>query len=261
MHQPFGPSPYPRCIRGQYSMESAIIIGGSRLSRAEELAVNELLRRTAGDCEGMPIYKVSWAADDNHGLSRKHLPTCPKTNPMDWACGCPMAEPWKLPTCFFDNQMSYHLLSWEPPSPALDQSESQTRLEGFMGEDYSKGTYACVMHFINSQTQEPITNVLAVVIEKIIPALRTSAEFIQLAQHGANAVLQAKRAQRSRDIKADLEKKQQKERERSLEVLTEVLHRPFGGEPFSAPGTKGRQTSEIVTSDLIREGDRNASSD
>jgi len=233
--------------------DSAIIIGGTRLTQAEELAINELLLRSAGDCEGMPLYRVTWAADDNHGLARKHLPSCPKTNPMDWSCDCPTLEPWKLPVCWHENQCSYHLLSWEPPSPSLELAEGQTRMEGYIGEDYGKGTYACVMHFIDPQTQVPLTNVLPVVVEQIIPRLRAMKEMVMLAQHGANAVLQSKRAQRSRDIKYQLAKKQQKQREGTLELVKEVMHRPFGGEAYSVPGEKSRHGNEILTSDLIRE--------
>lgn len=233
-------------------MESAVIIGGTRLPKAEELALNEMLRRSAGECHGMPLYRVTWAGEDNRGLARKHMPGCPKSNPMDWTCDCPMAEPWLLPVCWHENQQSYHLLSWEPPTEAHRLSESQTRIEGFVGEDYSKGTYACLLHFIDPRTHEPLTNILPVVVEQIIPRLRAMKEMVLLAQHGANAAVQSKREQRARDIKQQVELQQARDRQKQVDMLTEVMRPGFDGKPFSAPGRKGRHSNEVVISDLSR---------
>lgn len=225
-------------------MEVEILAGGSRLPAAQELALNELLKRYAGEVSGQALYKISWAAADNEGLARRHLPHCSKTDAFDWQCGCPPREPWKLPLCFHKNQCSYHLLSWAPPSPALERWENET------GEDYSRGHYDCVLHFLDGETRQPVSPT-SYIIEKMIPILRMAKEAQVAAMTGYRAVVERERAKRIERVKGE-----QKRKEREFEDFADAAIRDggpaFSGAPHTGYGPKFRHGSDFRVSDRRR---------
>lgn len=206
------------------------------------MALNELLRRAAGEVHGMPLYKISWAADDNHGLARKHQPGCPKLNPFDWTCQCPLADRNLLPLCFHENQESYHLLTWVPPNAALTAIESQAHA------DYAKGCYECVMHFIDPETQKPF-NPTVTVVELMVPLLQEAKECAVAAMLGVDAVFQRERQKRL-DQEEERLKRSAQAYDRFAEGLLKETLPAFGGESHTGYGPKFRQASELTTSDI-----------
>lgn len=219
-----------------------ILFGGKRIADETLRALNELLRRQAGDYQGMPLYKVSWSGDDNKGLARRHGVSCPKTDPFDWDCECPLASPGSLPRCFHENQASYHLLSWEPPSRDMMAFEEQT------GEDYSRGTYACVMHFIDPTTGEPV-DPTAAIVEKMVPVLKEMREATNAALHGYNAILRRTRQDiMNREIAR--QERLKKKRDTDIDAMLRETEPAFGGEAFAGQVPKQKQTADKSLSDL-----------
>lgn len=226
--------------------EKAIIIGGERLPREKEIALNAQIEKYAGSYVGMPLYKISWSADDNKGLARRHIVGCPKVNPFDWDCLCPLQNPNDLPVCFHENQMCYHILSWEPPSMSLLSFEEQ------MNEDLSRGTYACIgVHFINEETGKPV-DPTAGVIELMVPALKELREMSNANLHGAKATVDRMRLDK---INAAQEKEQR--REAAFDADADDILRDsapgFDGQPHSSmAGEKRKQSSDITLSEIER---------
>lgn len=226
-------------------MSDILVLGGERLSREKEVALNELLKRHAGDVDGIPFYKISWAADDNRSLARNHQVYCPKTNPFDWDCGCPLAEPDKLPLCFSEHQQSYHLLSWEPPNMGMMMLESQTK------EDYSRGTYSCILHFVDQATGKPF-DPTGVIVEKMIPVLSELRVSDQAARKGLDAVVNRERQKRI-DAAHERQQRKDKEYDNFATALLDDAAPALEGQPFVGHGKKQRQSSDMTLTDLKNE--------
>jgi hypothetical protein len=170
-----------------------ILVGAAQLSQSEEAALNVLLHRSAGDAEGMPLYKISWAARDNAGKA--------------------------IPLCFHECQASYHLLSWEPPSAAFNAYATH-----FKGEDFSRGSYACLLHFVDPQTKNPFnpTNAL---MENIIPRLKAMRELAEAARHGYNATVEKLRREKIAKEKERQAREEKRWDAHADEVLKEASER------------------------------------
>lgn len=207
------------------SYGAPVVAGGSRLSPAEELALNILIKRAAGEESGMALYKLGWALEDNNSTwdSEKHQFIYDPAK--------------KTPVCFHASQASYHLLSWQPPNDGLLSYESQ-----FVGEDLSRGTYNCILHFVDPQTDEPF-NPTAVLMERIIPMLKEMHESAVAGRKGFLATQQALRKKRIERIQ-DAEKKKVKAYDSYAENLLEDRSAAFEGNPTSFPGDKRRQFSD-----------------
>lgn len=191
-------------------MTTPLIVGGAaRLKRSEELALNELLRRNGGELGGRALWQVRWAADDNAGLARQHV--CGKSDPWDWTrCACPRDE-FSVPLCFHENQLSYHLLSYSPPN--LDMMQFQRE----MREDLTKGTYACLQHFVDPRTGvafSPTHNI----IEVMVPLLRQMREIGNAADHGYNATVDQLRVKR-----AERDAAEQKKKDRAYDTYADAM--------------------------------------
>jgi hypothetical protein len=187
--------------------------GGLRLSQAEEIALNLLIREQGGEHEGMPLFKLEWAADSNMGR--------------------------KVPICFHPLQFSYHILVWEPPSPML------TSFARELGEDTSKGTYSCVTHFVDDKDQPfPPTKF---VMEHILPILKRAQETAKAALMGEKAIVERNRRERKTRLLAE-----EKAKERAYDSYAESLlndSKPaFDGNPMST----SKHSSGIVLTDLER---------
>ena len=226
--------------------DKAIIIGGERISRAKEIALNALIEKEAGSYAGMPLYKLTWAADDNKGLAKNHMPGCPKVNPFDWDCICPPKNPNDLPVCFHENQLCYHILSWEAPSASMLTFEEQ------MNEDLSKGTYSCIgVHFIDEKTGTPL-DPTAGVMDLMIPVLKELRVMSNANLHGAKAAVDRMRLQKINEAH-----EREKAREDAFEAHADDVLRDsesaFGGQPHaSMAGEKRKQSSDITLEDLER---------
>ncbi len=174
------------------TVSSGITVIGAigRLRPAEEDGLNGLLAKYGGSFEGRPWYRISWAPDDNKGLRKAHTPSCPKSDPRDWACECPthILDHAKFPICFDTHQLSYHLLGLRIPGTV---DEETARVLG----DAGAPLYECTgLHFVD-ETGAPI-NPTGSIIEAIIPALQFFSESVRAAAYGADARLRLMRAQR-----------------------------------------------------------------
>lgn len=194
-------------------MAQALIIGGTRLPREHELALNILLERKYS-FQGCAMFRVTWAADDAKGLAKRHGLGCPKVNPMDWACGCPLENPDTLPFCVHENQMSYHLLVRE----TLER----------------EGGWACIMHFLDPKTQRPV-NPTAAVLEVICPMLWQAQEAKFAVEMGNRAVAEHRMTARRIDIEFEERKKQQKVREEDEEMIRRATYIGFDGNVKPVP--------------------------
>jgi hypothetical protein len=171
-------------------MPDGLLIAAS-LPQAEEAALNVLLHRAAGDAEGMPLYRISWAARDNARV---------------------------VPICFHEVQGSYHLLSWEPPTTGLLGYERE------MKEDFSRGTYACILHFVDPQTKEPF-NPTTTLMENIIPRLKEMRKLAEAGRRGYQATVERGRADK---IAAERDRQKAEERrydQKADEVLADASDR------------------------------------
>jgi hypothetical protein len=213
------------------SAGAAIIGGGTRLSTAEELALNLLLKRAGGEENGAQLYKLGWAMEDNQTT-------------FDREIGRYKFDPKKIPICIEANQASYHLLSWAPPT----QTDMELEHE-FHGEDFSKGTYACIMHFLNPDGS-PI-NPTASMIERIIPVLTDFSEIAAATRKGFTSDVKRLRAQK---IMANKQKEAEaaKRYEHEAEALLESDVPAFEGNPTSFPGSKKQSTSDIISPEEYR---------
>lgn len=201
-----------------------IVSGDARLlSRAEEDALNILLARAGGFEGDVQLYRLGWAMEDNHCTFNRDLGEY-VYNPEK-----------KTPICFHASQASYHLLSWEPPMPEEYRGQ-------FVGEDTSKGTYNCILHFVDPVTQQPIAPT-ASLCERIIPSILEMHQIAFAARKGFNATRDQLRQKRIDSVKEG-EKKQQKSYEAYAEAVLEDSAPAFEGNPFSFPGEKGRSASE-----------------
>lgn len=203
--------------------DGPMIVGaGVRLSLAEEQALNVMLRRAAPDIDGMPMYRLGWAMEDN------------------FASPDASGGPYKFdlekftPICFEPNQGSYHFLVFEPPSAASAQLK---------GVDPKRGTYNCLFHFIDPQTQQPF-NPTVQMLEIIIPTIKQLNEIAMASYKGFQATLTALRQRTIDRLKAQEEKKQ-KDYEAYADSVLEDKAPAFEGNPFSAPGPQGQKFSDL----------------
>jgi hypothetical protein len=203
----------------------SISVGGSRLSRAEEIALNLLIKRAAGEESGMALYKLGWALEDNNSswdaTKREFVYDTLK----------------KTPVCFHASQASYHLLSWQPPSEGLLAYQDQ-----FVGEDMRNGTYNCIMHFVDPQTDEPF-NPTGVLMERIIPMLKEMHEAAVAGRKGFEATQRALRTKKIERIQ-EREKKKARDYDAFATSLLENESPAFEGNPTSFPGAKHRHFSD-----------------
>lgn len=193
-------------------MAPALLLeGGLRLSRDEETALNLLIRAQGGEHEGMPLFKLEWAADTNLGR--------------------------KVPVCFHPLQFSYHILVWEPPSPMLMSFARE------LGEDTSKGTYSCVTHFVDDKEQPFLPTKF--VMEHVLPILKRAQETAKAALVGERAIVERNRRERKAQLLA-----QEKAKEQAYDSFAESLlndAKPaFNGNPMST----SKHSAGIVLTDL-----------
>lgn len=202
------------------SQGSIIVPGGSRLSREEEAALNVLLRRAAGEEQGMPLYRLSWAIEDNAAT-------------FDSLTDTYKFDPNRIPLCIEPNQASYHLLAWSPPTATDMMHEHE-----FLGEDLSRGLYTCILHFLDPQTGNPF-NPTASILEHIIPVL---SEFNQIARATWHGMVAERNKLRTQKINAwkEQEKLAEKRYEKYAEALLEDSKPAFEGNPFVGAQSRGR---------------------
>lgn len=208
-----------------------VVEGAARLSRAEEQAINLLLRRAGGEEDGMQLYKLGWALEDNYCHFN------PSTNEYVYDFEN------RTPICFHPQQASYHLLVWEPPSA---QHETLVASGELKGDDARKGSYNCVNHFIDPKTEEPLSpqEVRVQLIEITIPTMKQMTELAQAARKGFLATQYRLRKERIARIQADETKKQQQYNSYA-ETLLEDSAPAFEGNPTSFP-TKGKSFSDLM---------------
>jgi hypothetical protein len=201
-------------------MDSVIIIGGSaRLPQAEEDALNALLARHS-TFDGVQLYKLAWAADGS-GIEKKHRPGCDQKTPFDWRCDCPVADLNHVPLCFHTNQQSYHLLSWQPPCPELSAYETACH------EDFAKGTWTCIMHFLDAKGEA--VRPTSTIMEKIIPILMQMREIDMAARRGFDATVKRERAKRKEAHELSQAKEDLKYQEHAERILSDTMHHQHDG--------------------------------
>lgn len=221
-----------------------LVDNSARLSRSEETALNILLERAGGSFQGKPWYRLTWAADDNVGLMKRHGLGCPKTDPQDWTCDCPRDPSVKVPVCFDPNQACYHLLAWSPPRQGWSAFQNE-----FVGEDLSRGTYECTgLHFVDPETQAPFSP-KAVIIEHIIPHLKQFEEMVKATTYGVDAIVQRERQKRKDKIKAEQKAADKRQTEYFADVLNEAAP-AFGGAPHTGYGSKVQIAADLNASDV-----------
>ena len=202
------------------------------MSAEEEKALNILLLRAGGEEQGAQLYKLGWAAEDNAMV-------------RDGRTGELKYDPeHKIPICLEANQMSYHLLSWAPPS----QTDMELEHE-FHGEDFSKGTYTCIMHFL-SQDGSPVKPT-ASIIERIIPVLKEFSEIATATRKGFTVERNQLRTKKIAEFK-QREKEAAKKYENDAEAILGDGAPAFEGNPTSFPGPKGKSTADIISPDEYR---------
>jgi hypothetical protein len=188
-----------------------LLEGGLRLSQAEEAAFNLLIREQGGEHEGMPLFKLEWAAISNLGR--------------------------KVPICFHPVQFSYHILVWEPPSPML------THFAHELGEDTSKGTYSCVTHFVDDKDQPFPPTVF--IMEHMLPILKRAQETAKAALMGERAIVERNRRERKAQLLAEVQAKE-KAYDSYAEAILNDAKPAFDGNPMST----SKHSSGIVLTDL-----------
>ena len=214
---------------------ATIVSGGLRLSHEEELALNVMLHRHLGDTDGMPNYKIGWAIEDNHST-------------WDATTGSYKYDPdVRTPICFHENQASYHLLAWEPPtsSPALGQIK---------GEDTSKGTYNCVFHFVDKQTGDPYSpsEIKVQLLEIVIPTMKEINQLALASRKGYEATAARLRRATIDRIKTE-EKRQEQEYAEYATNLLENEAPAFEGNPFAAgSGKRGRNFADLKLGESLK---------
>jgi hypothetical protein len=211
---------------------SPLIIGGiSRLPLAEEKALNLLLLKAGGSEHGAQLYKLGWALEDNHAT-------------YDETSGQYKYDAVKIPICFHPCQASYHLLVWEPPSVALEEYASQ-----LIGEDTSKGSYNCILHFIDGENGQPFKPT-ASIMELVIPAMKSFNEIAFAARRGFQSTVARMRKQKIAAVE-DQEKKKQKDYDGYALALLEDSAPAFEGNPTTFPNiaaTGGWRSKELFKS-------------
>jgi len=194
-------------------MASALTIEQSncRLDRATEVGLNLLIRELGGEHQGMPLFKLEWAAETNLGR--------------------------KVPVCFHPVPFSYHLLVWEPPSPML------TKYARELGEDTSKGTYACVTHFVDNDNRPfPPTKFI---MEHVLPILKRAQETAKAALIGERAIVERNRARRKEELLSE-EKAKERAYDSYAESILNDAKPAFDGNPMST----SKHSANISLSDL-----------
>jgi hypothetical protein len=196
-----------------------------RLSPAEEKALNVLLARYGGLAPtGQPWYRLEWGPASNEGRA---VPLC------FFGLG---ADGQKEPAYF-----SYHLLGYEMPSAGAI-------LAGHMlGEDHTKGSYACLVHFVDPITGEPFRPT-ATIVEIIIPALREAGKLAVARAYGDDAAARRLRAEREQRF-YDRQRAQKRAYELWAEEVLDEAFPPFLN-PYSGPAGKQRQFADLHPSDL-----------
>lgn len=185
--------------------------GGIRLSQAEEAALNLLLREAGGEHQGMPLFKLEWAAETNRGRV--------------------------VPVCFHPVPFSYHILVWEPPSAVLNAFSHQLK------EDTSKGTYSCVTHFVDPLDRPFQPTVF--IMEKVLPILMRAQETAKAALIGERAIVERNRARRKEQLLAE-EKAKEKAYDSFAESVLNDAKPAFDGNPMSSSA----KSASITLSDL-----------
>lgn len=221
-----------------------------RLPKAEEDAINLLLVKYGGEFQGAAYYRLGWAPDDNAGLAKMHV--CGRTDPFDvWNCSCLNAPSNRLPVCFHPIQNSYHLKSWEPPDAgAEDTLLIQSQLG--VSEDLSKGSYRCLFHLVDAQTQTPLQLPILreLVVEAIIPLLKVGMEGQKALAYGRTMRRKELIRQRQKEA-ADRESYLAKSYDSFADSLLGDAIPAFGGESWGGGhGAKSRHSSELETSDI-----------
>lgn len=186
------------------------------MPREQEEALNLMLAR-ALSFQGLPVYRISWAADD--------------FNPV-------------APMCL-ENQASYHLLVREFPDLG------NAKFDGQLGkEDTSKGFWICQMHFIDPMTDKPF-DPTAALVERIIPLLRETSYENRLAQLGASEATRRFRAKERIQVVEEKVQRAEREYESAALAMFSDAGSAFGGAGWSGGhGEKTRHSSEIVLTDL-----------
>ena len=216
----------PSTLVKSTSEGAAIVKGGARLSPAEEQALNLLLKKAGGEESGAPLYKISWAMEDNQAT-------------FDKETGGYKYDPKKIPVCIEPQQASYHLLVWVPPTATDMMHEHQ-----FMGEDLSNGTYNCIMHFIDPKTDEPF-NPTGSLLERIIPIIRDMSEIATATRKGFTTERNMLRRKKIEAWKAK-EKEAEKKYSAHAEAILESTAPAFEGNPTSfGSGPKGKSFSDL----------------
>jgi hypothetical protein len=220
-----------------------------RLPKAEEDAINLMLLKYGGQFQGAAYYRMGWAPDDNASLAKIHI--CGRTDPFDlWSCNCLNVHSNKLPVCYHPIQNSYHLKSWEPPTPG---DEELLKLHPHVEEDLSRGSYRCLFHLVDRDTQKPLQLPILkeLIVEGILPILKVGSEGQKAIAHGDHLrrrELHRQRAQRQHD--------KDERTAKSYDSLAESLLKDsipaFGGQPFAGGGVKHRQSAELDASDIAR---------
>ena len=206
------------------SQGASIINGGTRLPPAEERALNILLRHAGGEEQGAQLYKLGWAMEDNQTT-------------FDPSTGLYKYDSKKIPLCIEANQASYHLLSWAPPTMTDLMLEHE-----FEGEDFSKGAYTCIMHFL--QPDGTPLNPTAALIERIIPVLKDMHEIATATRKGFNAERDGLRAKRIARFKQE-EANAAKAYESTAEAILGESAAAFEGNPTSFQGKKGKTFADL----------------
>ncbi len=144
-----------------------------KLEPSKLAALNLMLHRYGGAWQGQPLFKLSWAADDNPGLVDSAV--------LDT----------RLPVCFDEHQFCYHLLSFRPPASGDFALAHET------GENPSRGMYECTgLHFFDSVANQPV-DPTETIIEHILPVLRSSSQAALAAWSGYKAAVEHERARRA----------------------------------------------------------------
>lgn len=212
-------------ILSSASSGALVTPGGRRLPREKEIALNLLLKRAAGEEDGMQLYRLGWAMEDN----------CTDPDP---------ANPNRVrfnfdrrtPVCFHHAQASYHLLAWAPPTSAPESHLLK-------GEDVRKGEYNCIFHFIDPKTDEPF-DPTASLIENIIPMLKEFNEIAVATRRGFGAEMdRLRRAKVNRW--QDEEKKKEADYNKFADDLLADTAPAFEGQPTSFPGAKEKTFADL----------------
>lgn len=213
---------------------ATIVSGLERLSSDEEKALNLLLRRAGGEIDGVPFFKIGWAMEDNFSH-------------WDSSKNSFVYEPEKkTPICFDPNQAAYHFLAWEPPSSQFEELVASGELKG----EKIGGTYNCLFHFLDRNTQRPNKPTIQL-IEVIIPVMKQFAEIAFASSKGFDATVQQIRTKKIQQLK-DNEEKKSTDYEKFADSLLEDSKPAFEGNPTSFQGKKRRTFSDLMPGERPR---------